>query len=100
MAYGASVAETGNPGGILSISNPSEWRDIILTLSLDAGVPEIVAAQFRRAQMLYFLSWLYSDLIKAGEFVAVSTLELVRDLIEYAYRDMIAVGLIRPPRAN
>ena len=40
------------------------------------GIPEIVAAKFRRAQMLYFLAWLYFDLIKAGELVGMTALEL------------------------
>jgi len=48
----------------------------VLSLSLREGIPKIVAAKFRRAQMLYFLAWLYGDLIKAGELVALTTLEL------------------------
>lgn len=67
---------TGNAGGILSISTASEWRTFVVSLSLHPDVPEIVNAKFRRAQMLYFLSWLYFDLIKAGELVALTTLEL------------------------
>lgn len=66
----------GNPGGFLSISTAAEWRDFILSLSLSPGIPEIVAAKFRRAQMLYFLAWLYFDLIKTGELVALVSLEL------------------------
>jgi hypothetical protein len=65
-----------NPGGVLSISSVSEWRAFVLGCSLRPGIPEIVAAKFRRAQMLYFLAWLYFDLIKAGELVALTTLEL------------------------
>jgi hypothetical protein len=68
--------QPGNPGGMLSISDPAEWRAFILSLGLPSGIPEIVAAKFRRAQMLYFLAWIYFDLIKAGELVALSTLEL------------------------
>ncbi len=66
----------GNPGGFLSFHDASEWRDFILSLSLSPGIPEIVAVKFRRAQMLYFLAWLYYDLIKAGELVGLTTLEL------------------------
>lgn len=66
----------GNPAGILFFSEAAEWRTFVQSLGLPRGIPQIVAAKFRRAQMLYFLSWLYSDLIKAGELVALATLEL------------------------
>src|SRR5579863_8840209 len=65
-----------NPGGFLSFSSPTEWQRFISSLRLPPGIPEIVAAKFRRAQMLYFLAWHYVDLIKAGELVALVTLEL------------------------
>jgi len=65
-----------NPGGFLSFSTAAGWKDFIISLSLPPGIPEIVAAKFRRAQILYFLAWLYFDLIKAGELVALTTLEL------------------------
>jgi hypothetical protein len=64
------------PAGLLSFRSPSEWRQFVLSLSLPVGVPEIVSAKYHRAQMLYFLAWLYPDLIKAGELVALTTLEL------------------------
>jgi hypothetical protein len=64
------------PGGSLEFSTPAQWQSFVLSLSLPPGIPEIVTAKFRRAQMLYFLAWLYFDLIKAGELVALSTLEL------------------------
>ena len=66
----------GNPGGFLSFSSPTEWQKFISSLSLSPGIPEIVAAKFRRAQMLYFLAWHYVDLIKAGELAALVALEL------------------------
>lgn len=59
----------GNPGGFIEFSTPAEWRAFVASLGLAAGIPEIVAAKFRRAQMLYFLAWLYSDVIKAGELM-------------------------------
>ena len=65
-----------NPAGFLSISTPHAWREFVLSLGLPNGVPEIVAGKYRRAQMLYFLAWLYPDLIKAGELVGLTTLEL------------------------
>jgi hypothetical protein len=48
----------------------------VLSLSLPDGIPGIVQAKYQRAQMLYFLAWLYPDLIKAGELVALTALEL------------------------
>ncbi len=66
----------GNPGGFIEFSAPAEWRAFVASLGLAAGIPEIVAAKFRRAQMLYFLAWLYNDVIKAGELMALATLEL------------------------
>jgi hypothetical protein len=66
----------GNPSGLLSFSTAAQWRTFVLSLSLPPGIPEIVAAKYRRAQMLYFLAWLYFDLIKAGELVGLTTLEL------------------------
>lgn len=59
----------GNPGGFIEFSTPAEWRAFVASLGL------IVAAKFRRAQMLYF-AWLYNDVIKAGELMALATLEL------------------------
>ena len=66
----------GHASGFRTFPTVAEWRDFILSLSLPPGIPEIVAAKYRRAQMLYFLAWLYFDLIKAGELVGLSTLEL------------------------
>lgn len=66
----------GVPAGWLSIKTPEEWRTFIASLSLPNGIPEIVSAKYRRSQMLYFLAWLYPDLIKAGELVGLTTLEL------------------------
>jgi hypothetical protein len=48
-----------------------------LTKSIaEAFIPEIVWAKYQRAQMLYFLAWLYPDLIKVGELVGLTALEL------------------------
>src|SRR5487761_568633 len=65
-----------NPGGFIEFSTATQWRAFVSSLGLPPGIPEIVAAKFRRAQMLYFLAWLYTDLIKAGELTALATLEL------------------------
>ena len=66
----------GNPEGFIEFSTPAQWRAFVLSLGLPGGIPEIVAAKFRRTQMLYFLAWLYNDLIKAGKLMALATLEL------------------------
>jgi len=72
--------QDGVPAGWLSMATHEAWREFVLSLSLPAGIPDIVMAKFQRAQMLYFLAWLYPDLIKAGELVGLTTLELaVRD---------------------
>ena len=70
----------GNAGELLRFRSTDEWRDFISSLSVHPGIPQIVLLKFKRAQMLYFLGWICPDLIKAGELVALTTLELaVRD---------------------
>jgi hypothetical protein len=66
----------GNAGELLRFHSATEWRDFISSFSLNPAIPQIVGVKFKRAQMLYFLSWLYLDLIKAGELAALTTLEL------------------------
>lgn len=45
-------------------------------LGLRPGTPEIVAAKYRRAQKLYLVGWLDTDLIRAGELVVMTALGL------------------------
>ncbi len=66
----------GNPGGFISFANFNEWQDFVVHLSLRQGIPEIVRAKFERAQKVHVLAWLDFDLIKAGELVALTALEL------------------------
>ena len=66
----------GKPAACVSFSTFVEWRDFVLRLGLKRAVPEIVAAKFERAQKLHLLAWLDFDLIKAGELVALTSLEL------------------------
>lgn len=66
----------GIPVGQLVIQTPGAWRQFVRSLNLPDGIPEIVGAKYQRAQMLYFLAWLYPDLIKAGELVGLTALEL------------------------
>lgn len=66
----------GNPGGFRAFSTIAEWRECILDLGLHEAIPEIVFAKFQRAQKLYFLAWIDLDVIKAGELMALTVLEL------------------------
>jgi hypothetical protein len=66
----------GNLGGFVSFATFAEWRAFVLQLALRDGIPEIVAAKFDRAHKLHMLAWVDLDLIKAGELVALTTLEL------------------------
>lgn len=66
----------GLPLGWITFHTPEEWRTFVVGLELPSHIPQIVAAKYRRAQVLYFLAWLYDDLIKAGELVALTALEL------------------------
>jgi hypothetical protein len=68
--------QLGNPAGFLQFQSAEEWRAFIAKNAVHAAVPHIVSAKFRRAQKLYALAWLEYDLIKAGELVALTALEL------------------------
>jgi hypothetical protein len=65
-----------NPGSFLTFAF-AEWRAFILQFSLHPALPLAVSAKFERAQKLYILTWIDFDLIKAGELVALTALELV-----------------------
>ena len=51
-------------------------RIFILNLRLHEAIPEVVSVKFLRAQKLYFLAWADFDVIKAGELMALTALEL------------------------
>lgn len=65
-----------NLAGFVSFANFADWRDFVLQFSLRDTIPQIVSAKFERAQKLYVLTWIDFDLIKAGELVALTALEL------------------------
>lgn len=48
----------------------------IANLDMDAHIPDVVRLKYARAQKLYLLGCIDTDLIKAGELVALTTLEL------------------------
>jgi hypothetical protein len=66
----------GNPVAFWHFNTPDEWRAFVTTLSLDPRIPDIVRLKFERAQKLFLLGWIDTDLIKGAELVALTTLEL------------------------
>lgn len=66
----------GNLAGLVTFSDIHQWRDFVLGLSVTGAVPGVVVTKFRRAQKLFFLGWVDADLIKAGELVGFTALEL------------------------
>jgi len=65
-----------NIGGMLEFREASEWLAFLRQRDLHPAVPLIVAAKYQRARKLYALAWQEFDLIKAGELVALTALEL------------------------
>lgn len=68
--------QAGNPTAMLPFRHFQEWQAFIEERGLHAAAPRIVGDKFRRAQRLYLLAWLDADLVKAGELVALTALEL------------------------
>ena len=66
----------GNPSSFPSFSTFAEWRAFVLQFGLHPALPLVVSAKFERAQKLYILTWIDFDLIKAGELIALTALEL------------------------
>lgn len=66
----------GNPVAFWHFNTPDEWRAFVTTLSLDPRIPDIVRLKFERAQKLFLLGWIDTNLIKGAELVALTTLEL------------------------
>ena len=64
------------PASLLQFHEPSTWIAFIAERSLTSEIPHIVSAKFQRAQKLYALAWFDYDLIKVGELVALTALEL------------------------
>jgi hypothetical protein len=74
----------------LEFASPGKRLAFLEDLSLSPIVPHILSAKYARAQRFYALSWLDIDLIKAGELVALTALEL-------ALKDRYA-GMLRKDR--
>jgi hypothetical protein len=66
----------GNPASFPSFATFAAWREFVLQFSLHSTLPLTVSGKFERAQKLYILTWIDFDLIKAGELIALTALEL------------------------
>jgi hypothetical protein len=61
---------------MVTFSRYAEWQAFFQRFELAPGIPLIVTAKYDRALKLYLLAWIDIDIIKAGEIVALTTLEL------------------------
>lgn len=61
---------------MLSFSTPEQWLEFVSSFDLHPAVPLIVSAKYLRAQKLYYLAWEDFDIVKAGELMALTALEL------------------------
>jgi hypothetical protein len=66
----------GYPASFPSFATFASWREFVLQFSLHPTLPLTVSGKFERAQKLYILTWIDFDLIKAGELIALTALEL------------------------
>ena len=66
----------GNPVFHKPFNTITEWREFVLSHNLDPAIPKKIAEKFQLAQRVYFLAWIDGNLIKAGELVALTALEL------------------------
>jgi hypothetical protein len=64
------------PAALLEFATPADWLSFLKAWSLSPFVPLTVSAKSNRARRLYALSRLDFDLVKAGELVAITALEL------------------------
>jgi hypothetical protein len=65
-----------NPASFPAFTTYAVWRAFVVQFSLHPALPLIVSAKFERAQKLCILTWIDFDLIKAGELMALTALEL------------------------
>lgn len=66
----------GRPGDFIQFDDAEQWQAFVAGLDLDPLIPQIVRGKYARAQKLYLLGWIDLDLVKAGELVALTALEL------------------------
>lgn len=76
-------------------SHLSEWRFFIDSLSLNCQVPQIIDSKYERARYLYYLAWIYPEIIKAGEVAALAALELaLKDSYPHVYQKIGKKGKV------
>ncbi|RIV82657.1 hypothetical protein D2V17_15200 [Aurantiacibacter xanthus] len=68
--------EAGAPGGLVTFEDAASWRDVVAGRSPSPFVPAMVGIKYARAQKLYLLGWIDTDLIEAGDLVALTAIEL------------------------
>jgi hypothetical protein len=68
--------QPGNLAAVLTFHQFSEWQAFVTARGLHPAIPQIVRDKYRRAQRLYLFAWIDADLVKAGELVALTALEL------------------------
>jgi hypothetical protein len=66
----------GNLSAFVRFDTFMQWHEFMHRLGLRDNIPQVVAAKFKRAQKLHLLGWIDLDVIKAGELVALTALEL------------------------
>jgi len=66
----------GVPLAQLEFASLEAWRRFIEGMAIDPLIPSVVQLKFQRALKLYYLAWIDGHLIKAGELVALTALEL------------------------
>ncbi|WP_158898749.1 hypothetical protein [Burkholderia sp. L27(2015)] len=66
----------GNMGGFIQFERADQWHMFVRSFDIDCRVPDPIRLKYARAQKLYLLGWIDADLIKVGELIALSALEL------------------------
>lgn len=74
-----------------------QWRSFVDGWSLHPLVPDIVRLKYQRALKLHYMAWIDGDLIKAGELVALTALELA---LNDRYGDRVPGKPRKKPKAG
>ena len=68
--------ERGRADAMRLFATFEAWHEFVTDLGLRESLPLIVTAKFERALKLHLMAWIDFDLIKVGELVSLTTLEL------------------------
>jgi hypothetical protein len=68
--------ERGRADAMRIFATFKAWHEFVTDLGLRESLPVIVTGKFERALKLHLMAWIDFDLIKVGELVALTTLEL------------------------